>query len=139
MKNINSLLGNRIRMEREAQHIQQKDLANIVGVAPSTIQRYEAGTFKAPKLPVIESIAKCLGVNPMWLLGKSEQKYSDNLNKATISKEQYNQLPTKDDMTIEMFKKLDNEDKAEIRGIISQMLKADKYSDNKKGTELQHA
>lgn len=70
----NVILGARIKAERESQGLKQWELAKMVGVAPSTILRYESGTFKAPKLPVIESIAKCLGVSPMWLLGKCDSK-----------------------------------------------------------------
>lgn len=40
---------------------------------------------------------------------------------------------------LHMYKQLDTEDKAEIRGEMKQMLKADKYNDKKKETELKHA
>lgn len=72
------LMGKKIYTERKQQNISQKDLAKFVGVAPSTISRYEKGTFDKPKLPVIESISNCLNVNPTWLLGKSEKKHADN-------------------------------------------------------------
>lgn len=68
------LMGQKILSERKLQNISQKDLAAAVGVAPSTIQRYESGTFKKAKMPVVESIANHLHINPSWLLGKSNTK-----------------------------------------------------------------
>ncbi len=91
MENINKALGLRIKSEREAQGIQQNELAKMVGVVPSTIQRYESGTFKAPKLPVIESIAKSLNVNPMWLLGKESDKKAVEIS-TNIEYDSYNNI-----------------------------------------------
>ena len=48
------------------------DVASAVGVAKSTIQRYEHGKIQNIKIPVIHSIAKALDVNPSWIIGKSE-------------------------------------------------------------------
>lgn len=132
MENDNSLLGQRIKIEREAQNMQQKDLAAIVGVAASTIQRYEAGTFKAPKLPVIESIAKCLNVDPMWLLGKTDKKDRDkeivSLGKADLP---LSPEEEQERLLLIGFRQLDESDKGIIVGEIRQMLRDDKYSDKK--------
>ena len=49
----------------------QGDIAAEVGVAISTIQRYETGSIERVKLPVIEAIARALHVNPDWLVGKT--------------------------------------------------------------------
>ena len=50
-------------------------IADQIGVAKSTIQRYAKGSSKNPKIPVIDSIARILKVNPAWLCGKSDDKY----------------------------------------------------------------
>lgn len=68
-------IGNRIQDARKQNNFTLEEIAKKVGVAKSTIQRYETGEIKRIKLPVITSIAKALGVNPNWLIGKSEQKY----------------------------------------------------------------
>lgn len=68
-------LGQRIHSRREELGLTLKDVADSVGVASSTILRYENGTIKNPKLPVIESIAKSLNVNPSWLQGQTDHKY----------------------------------------------------------------
>lgn len=65
-------IGNRIKYIRDIQKITLDEIASKVGVAKSTIQRYEAGKIEKPKLPVLESIANALNVNPAWLIGKSD-------------------------------------------------------------------
>lgn len=63
-------IGERIKVAREAANLTLNDVAQKVGVASSTIQRYETGKIKKIKLPVIHSISKVLQVDPMWILGK---------------------------------------------------------------------
>ena len=65
-------LGRRIRQRRQELGKTQGDIAAQIGVAVSTIQRYEAGSIDRPKLPVIEAIANAISVNPDWLVGKSD-------------------------------------------------------------------
>lgn len=68
------IIGQKIHSVRTEKNITLEDIASKVGVAKSTIQRYEAGKIQNPKLPVIESIANALNVNPAWLVGKSDDK-----------------------------------------------------------------
>lgn len=68
---MNKEIGKRIEMRRKEKDLTLKELAQIVGVASSTILRYENGEIKKIKLPVIESIAKALNVDPAWLILKS--------------------------------------------------------------------
>lgn len=69
----NKDIGERIADARKRKSMTQAAVAKATGVNKSTIQRYEAGLIEKIKLPVIESIAKTLGVNPAWLIGKSEE------------------------------------------------------------------
>lgn len=69
----NTEIGNRIKYARDLRNATLDDIAQKVGVAKSTIQRYESGKINTIKIPVIESIAIALGVNPSWLIGKSEE------------------------------------------------------------------
>lgn len=82
-------LGLRIKQERESQELTLQNIADRTGVASSTIQRYEAGNFSKIKLPVINSIAFALNVNPAWILGKTEDKVPIN-NIRNISKHNEN-------------------------------------------------
>lgn len=66
-------IGKRIKYARELRNTTLDDVAQIVGVAKSTVQRYETGKIQTIKLPVVESIANALNVNPAWLVGKSEK------------------------------------------------------------------
>jgi len=60
-------------MARKENHATLEEVAKKVGLAKSTIQRYEKGLINDVKLPNIQSIAKALNVNPNWIIGKSEE------------------------------------------------------------------
>lgn len=69
VRNLTSIeIGQRIKEKREQLGIMQKDLAEKIGVAASTIQRYETGTIKQYKLPIIDSIGKILNVDPTYFI-----------------------------------------------------------------------
>lgn len=66
-------IGKRIRQARTMRQYTLEDVAQKIGVAKSTIQRYENGKIEKIKIPVIDSIANALSVNPAWLVGKSTE------------------------------------------------------------------
>lgn len=68
----NQEIGRRIKKARELKNLTLEAIASEVGVARSTIQRYENGKIDKIKLPVIESIAKALSVSPAWLSCKTD-------------------------------------------------------------------
>lgn len=70
----NALLGQRIKEARIDREYTVDSLAQCIGLNKSTISRYERGEIESPKMPVIESIANELHVNPSWLIGKSDDK-----------------------------------------------------------------
>lgn len=70
----NKEIGERIRDTRKSKGKTLEDIAVEIGVARSTIQRYEAGKIDKIKLPVISAIADSLGVYDAWLIGKSDKK-----------------------------------------------------------------
>lgn len=63
-------IAERIKYARSLKKYTLDDIATEIGVAKSTIQRYENGLITRPKLPVLQSIAFSLEVNPAWLSGK---------------------------------------------------------------------
>ena len=89
-KNDNTLtnreIGLRIQSKRKELGLTLKEIADKVGVASSTIQRYEKGTITQIKLPVLESIAKVLDINPTWLV-KRDAPLKVNFTENTSSKE----------------------------------------------------
>ena len=66
-------IGSRIKRRREELDLTLDDVAGAVGVAKTTILRYENGEISRPKIPVLHSIASALDVRPEWLLAQSEQ------------------------------------------------------------------
>ncbi len=67
-------LGKRLKYARdEVRNMSLQDIADAVGVARSTVQRYEAGKIQNIKLPVVEAFARALKVNPEWLICKSDE------------------------------------------------------------------
>lgn len=68
-------IGSRIEARRKELGYTLEDISYGIGVSRSTIQRYEKGLIDKIKLPVLESIARFLRVNPAWLIGKSEQMF----------------------------------------------------------------
>ena len=64
-------MGRRMADRRTELGLRLADVADAVGVAPSTILRYEKGNFQKVKQPVIDSIAAALHVSPAWLTGES--------------------------------------------------------------------
>lgn len=68
----NKKIGIRIEQRRKEKGMTLDDIAQEIGVAKSTVQRYEKGTIEKIKLPVLEAIARVLDVNPAWLCFKSE-------------------------------------------------------------------
>lgn len=69
----NEEIGKRIQQRRKTLNISVADIASYTGLSKATIHRYENGDIKNIKLPVIETIASILNVNPLWLIGKSER------------------------------------------------------------------
>lgn len=69
-----NILGDRIKERRLELDMTQGDVAKEIGVATSTIQRYETDSIGKIKLPVVEAIARVLRVSPDWLIGKTDEK-----------------------------------------------------------------
>lgn len=80
----NPVVGERIRIRRKELGLTLDDIAVEIGVARSTIQRYEAGTIEKLKLPVIEAIARVLRVAPEWLAGKTDQKFRNDSGQSSV-------------------------------------------------------
>ena len=94
--------------------ISQKDLAAMIGVAPSTYSQYESGT-RSPDVIKIKKIAQALQVTGDYLLFGTDAPFREENEQS-----EYELL----------YEQLDEIDKAEIRGEMKQMLKADKYKSN---------
>lgn len=67
-------IGERMKARRMELDISAATLADRLSLSKATIHRYENGDIRNIKLPVVESIARELLVNPLWIIGKSKEK-----------------------------------------------------------------
>ncbi len=68
------LIGGRIKEIRKEKDMTLEEVAKRIGVAKSTIQRYEAGLISSPKQPVLAAMAKAFNISEEWLCGVSNLK-----------------------------------------------------------------
>jgi len=87
--------GEKLKKRRELKSLSQSKLAELIGVHPSIIGRYEREQAK-PTIDVVKNIAKALDTTVGYLLGENEDA---NLLKDTAMLErlqQLNKLPEHD-------------------------------------------
>lgn len=88
----NQEIGYRIKARRDELGLTLDNVASQIGVARSTIQRYESGKIEKLKLPVLEAIARVLRVNAGWLLGLDEKRPDpDGAKKQPLDPEELSQ------------------------------------------------
>lgn len=86
----NKEIGKRIEIARINAGLNKKELAQKIKVADSTIKRYEDGAISKIKMPIIESIAYATAVNPMWIIGKTDDmEWEEYLQKQKDSRKQF--------------------------------------------------
>lgn len=71
-------MGLRIETLRKKNKMSMQELGSIVGVSASTIMRYERGSFSKIKIPVVESLARALGVSGQYLATGVEEQPAIN-------------------------------------------------------------
>ncbi len=101
----------RIKVALDARNMKPADLTKMTGILKSSLSNYLSGTYE-PKQKNISKIARALNINEDWLRGLD------------VPMEKNESV----DPGVDLYNKLDTEDKAEIRGTMKQMLKAEKYS-----------
>lgn len=119
----NAEIGDRIKYARDLRNATLDDIARKVGVTKSTVQRYENGKINTIKIPVVESIAVALNVNPSWIVGKSDMM----------------ELPTqKVPKIIEYYELLNDTGKHEATKRVKELTELSQYtkSDNDFSTEF---
>lgn len=155
----NKQIGNRIKARRKELKFTLQEIADMVGVASSTIQRYENGTISQYKLPILESIAKAINVNPTWLVKEDAQmeayipdKVFIKDNKPAITKSDtittivktkdylnpmYKKLTNEEIMLLERFNKLNILGKKEAVKRVSELTEINKYINTEEKDFLQ--
>lgn len=141
----NRQIGNRIKSRRKELKFTLQEIADIVGVASSTIQRYENGTISQYKLPVLESIAKAINVNPTWLVKEDApmntdisdeiflKSYKENVEKntlrVTINMKSFNEYTDRKNMLLQYFDKLNKIGMDEAIKRVSELTEISKYTE----------
>lgn len=116
-------IAERMREALQIRQMKQSELVEKTGIGKSSISTYLSGEYE-PKQRNIYKIAKALNVSEAWLMGydvpmKRTEYHSTNQSESTSSPE-LQELH-------ELLSQLDTIDRAEIRGMMKQMLRAEKY------------
>jgi len=126
MSELNKEIGRRIKIARDRKGMSLENIASEIGVARSTVQRYEAGKIEKPKIPVVHAIANVLEVNPSWLIGKSENPLpASTVEKVTID----------ETALLKIFGSLNHDGKSEALKRIAELSEIPRYT---KDTGLQN-
>ena len=62
------MLGEKVKRLRKERGLTQEELGDAIGVQKAAINKYETGIVVNLKRKTIDSLAKALGVNPVWLM-----------------------------------------------------------------------
>lgn len=115
-------LGTIIRNRRLELGLTLEKVGEAVGVGKSTVRKWESGQIKDMRRDKISALSKVLRISPVVFIFDDESEYN-NFDNHGVTKQP-------DDLYT-MVQQLDLEDRAEIRGTVKQMLKADKYKEKR--------
>lgn len=103
VKDSNSLVGKRIKEQRERLGLTQAKLAEDAEITPAAISQIEAGD-RIPSSPILRKLASALGVSSDFLLGATKDSdLKDLLQNESIQKffRDFKELTPNDKKTIE--------------------------------------
>lgn len=83
-KELRKLIGSRAKQRRLELDLKQPYVAEKMGVTPSTIQRYEAGTIDNTKKLVLDGLSEALHVSVEWLKGETDEYETDITDKKEL-------------------------------------------------------
>lgn len=83
-KELRRLIGSRAKQRRLELNLKQPYVAEKMGVTPSTIQRYEAGTIDNTKKLVLDGLSEALHVSVKWLKGEMDEYETDITDKREL-------------------------------------------------------
>jgi len=72
-------IGERIKQARKSAGLTQKELADLSGVSVVTLQQYERGVRKQPKLEQLDKLARALNVSIGVLSGNTPEKDHESI------------------------------------------------------------
>ncbi|WP_302362563.1 helix-turn-helix domain-containing protein [uncultured Megasphaera sp.] len=124
--------GTKLKKIRIEKNMSQDEMATFLGTSKQVISRYEKNQ-RTPKITTAQEYAVKLNVPLLYLIDDtvtsldfSDNNDSDNLISLGRS------ISSEDLEILTLYMQLDEIDRAEIRGEIRGMLRANKYTDTKK-------
>ena len=127
-------IGKRIKERRTLLNLSVDDLALKIGKNRATIYRYENGNIRDLPISILETLAQSLETTPAYLMGWNEDSSEKQIIPSPIHNKSINrytqilkEVPEVEEV-VESYAALDVVDRAEIRGEIKGLLKADKYA-----------
>jgi len=125
------LIASRIKKARELNNYTLEDIASNIGVARSTIQRYENALIKKPKLPVLQAIADSLHVNPAWLAGQNVAMTKDGYSiQDTYNIKNFSEHIKNEEELLKHFSKLNLAGEKEAIKRVYELSMIKSYTDN---------
>lgn len=116
-------VGNRILERRKELRLTQTDIYNKCGIATGALSKIENG-IRVPSCMIFYNLACALDCSMDWLMtGKSADKHNS-------------ELCQKEDILLNGFRKLSEEDQEEFLGILDLKLKKGKRTTNAKSSGL---
>lgn len=101
-----------LKYYREHANLSQREFAKRIGIAPATVGMYEQGN-RHPDFETEEKIADFFNVSLDNLRGRDTEAAP--------------QLRSDEQQLLDGYNQLDQEDKAEVRGVVKGMLRNEKY------------
>ncbi|MBD5154322.1 MAG: helix-turn-helix transcriptional regulator [Oscillibacter sp.] len=117
----------KIRDAREAAGFSQKELAKVIGVAPSTFNGYESGNHD-PKSDLLLKIAEACNVTVDFLLGREETTPADQKNAPSADKS----VPGEKQL-INLYRELNEEGQEKLVDYADDLVVSGKYIKSDKG------
>ncbi|MBD0383867.1 helix-turn-helix domain-containing protein [Paenibacillus sedimenti] len=115
---MQSNLGDRIRIIRKTNRLNQNEFANLIGISQATLSELEQGKY-SPSLETILSIHRVFKTNLSWLLTGDSLVENESLNLFNVS------LGDMELKLIEIFRNLKDYDREEIIQFLN--LKLNRY------------
>lgn len=113
-------IGERIKFEREKNHLSQEDVAKAISSTKQAVYKYENGIVTNIPMEKVVIMADLFGVTPAYLMGWEEQKEA--------SSSLYQKILL-----------LDEEDQGKVDGFVSGLLSSSKYQSEEKTYQIQIA
>ena len=107
-------MARRIKELRQAKGLTLEQVASVVGVGKSTVRKWETGMIANMKRDKIADLARALGTTPAYLMGWSDDQYSETTPSPEI------QLSEGEKVLLDLFRQVPEESQQ----LVLQMIRA---------------